>query len=137
MKFLTLGEKKPSEAIKADQPEKIAKYMSDISNLDRESLWVIHLDRRLQILSREMVSLGSLGGSIATAREIFRGAIVKNSAAMILVHNHPSGDPSPSPEDYAVTKTMVAAAKLLGIDFLDHLIIGANKFYSFQKKGEI
>lgn len=124
MKFLTLGEKIPKKDIQVLTSSAIVyDYMKDTGDLDREAVFVVHVDSRLRILKRELVSLGTLGGSLVNPREVFRQAIVNNSAGIIMVHNHPSGDPTPSKQDIEVTGKMKAAGELLGIDFLDHIIV--------------
>jgi DNA repair protein RadC len=81
------------------------------------------------------VYVGSLNASHIRVGEIFRDAVKRNCAAIIVVHNHPSGDPSPSPEDVAVTRQLVAAGKLLDIEVLDHLVIGQQRFVSLRERG--
>ncbi|TLM97475.1 hypothetical protein FDZ73_24970, partial [bacterium] len=83
------------------------------------------------------VSIGSLNASLVHPRELFKNAIKKSAAALILVHNHPSGDPSPSREDIDVTRRLAEAGKLLGIEILDHVIIGDLKYVSLKEKGII
>ena len=79
--------------------------------------------------------MGSLNSSIVHPREIFNVSIKKSAAAIILVHNHPSGDPHPSREDLEVTTRLVDAGKILGISVLDHIIVGEKKYFSFKEKG--
>lgn len=88
------------------------------------------LDTRNRILAVPTIYVGSLNTSVIRVNELFREAIRRNAAAIIVVHNHPSGDPSPSPEDVSVTRTIVAAGKTLDIEVLDHLVIGNQRFVS-------
>ena len=88
-----------------------------------------------KIISLEDISVGSLNSSIVHPREIYNLAVKKSAAAVILVHNHPSGDPTPSREDLEVTKRLVEAGKILGINVLDHIIIGEGRYLSFKEKG--
>jgi DNA repair protein RadC len=81
------------------------------------------------------VYIGSLNASLIRVGEIFKEALKRNSAALIVVHNHPSGDPTPSPEDVLVTREIVSAGKLLDIDVLDHLVIGQGRFVSMRERG--
>jgi DNA repair protein RadC len=81
------------------------------------------------------VYIGSLNASMVRVGELFKEAIRRNSAALIVVHNHPSGDPTPSPEDVLVTREIIAAGKLLDIDVLDHLVIGQGRFVSMRERG--
>ncbi len=105
--------------------------------LDREHFFAVHLNTKNIVISTETVSIGSLNQTIVHPREIFKNAIKRNSAAIILAHNHPSGDPTPSEEDVAVTKRLVEAGSIVGIDILDHIIIAADKYHSFKSEGLI
>jgi DNA repair protein RadC len=87
------------------------------------------------MLNIEKVYVGSLNSSMVRVGELFKPAIQRNAASIIVVHNHPSGDPTPSPEDIALTKSIVQAGKLLDIELLDHLVIGQNKFVSMKERG--
>jgi DNA repair protein RadC len=110
--------------------------MYQMAALDQEYLFVILLDTRNRVLGRPLeVYHGSLNTSLVRVGELFREAIKVNAAALIVAHNHPSGDPSPSPEDVAVTRALVEAGKLLDIDVLDHLIIGGYRFVSLKERG--
>ncbi len=110
--------------------------MYQMAALDQEYLFVILLDTRNRVLGRpQEVYHGSLNTSQVRVGELFREAIKVNAAALIVAHNHPSGDPSPSPEDVAVTRAIVEAGKLLDIDVLDHLVIGRNRFVSLKERG--
>ena len=108
--------------------------------LDRESLRAVLLDTRHRLLRVEEISLGSLNESIAHPREIFRAAVQHAAAAFILVHNHPSGDVSPSEADHRLTRRLAEAARLLQIPMLDHVIIGVPRggqpgYFSFREAG--
>jgi DNA repair protein RadC len=107
-------------------PEKIAEYLQDayLKNPCQESFWVICLDRRTKPISRTMVTLGTLTSTLAHPREIFKIAILASAAAIVVSHNHPSGDPSPSAADTQLTRQLKEAAKIIGIDLLDHVIVG-------------
>lgn len=91
---------------------------------DRETVLAIYLDRKNQPTAIHTVSIGSVCSSIVHPREVFKAALLSNSSSMILVHNHPSGDPTPSAEDIRITKTLIEAGKILDIEFLDHIVIG-------------
>ncbi len=107
----------------------------EMQELNHEQLRVILLDTRNRMITIETVYVGSLNQSLVRVGELFRTAIQKSAASLILVHNHPSGDPTPSPEDVALTRSVVQAGKLLDIDVLDHLVIGYGKFVSMKEKG--
>ncbi len=107
----------------------------DMGVLDREHLRVLLLDTRNRLIRTTEIYQGSLNSSAIRVGEVFRDAVQANAAAVIIAHNHPSGDPSPSPEDVAVTRALVEAGRLLDIEVLDHLIIGKNRFTSMKAKG--
>ena len=108
-----------------------------LGDVDREYFVVILLDRRNRLIGLNTVSIGSLTASICHPREVFKAAILANAAAIICGHNHPSGDPQPSQEDRVLTARLVAAGKLLGIEVLDHIIIGdgTQAYLSFANQG--
>ena len=101
----------------------------------KEKFITLYLDTKNQILKEEVVSIGSLNASIVHPREVFKSALMESSASVIMVHNHPSGDPSPSREDIMVTEKLVEGGKLLGIDILDHIIIGDGRYVSLKDEG--
>ena len=96
---------------------------------------MLYLDTRNRLLDSETVYVGSLNASHIRVSEVFREAVKRNCASIIVVHNHPSGDPTPSPEDVEVTRQLVAAGNLLDIEVLDHLIIGQQRFVSLRERG--
>jgi len=101
----------------------------------REHFLIVTLDARHRIMSEQLVSVGSLTSSIVHPREVFRPAVRQAAGAIVLVHNHPSGDPTPSEEDVAVTRRLVHASELLGIRILDHVIVGDGNYASFKESG--
>jgi len=109
--------------------------MSEMSLLDREELRVILLDTRNRVQGVQTVYKGSLNTTMVRVCELFREAIRANCAGIIVVHAHPSGDPSPSPEDVALTRDLVQAGKLLSVEVLDHLVIGKGNFVSLHERG--
>lgn len=110
--------------------------MYQMMGFEQEYLYVILLDTRNRVIGKPVeVYHGSLNTSLIRIAEIFRPAIKANAAAVIVAHNHPSGQPDQSPEDVAVTRSIVEAGKLLDIDVLDHLIIGGNRFVSLKERG--
>lgn len=119
-----------------NSPEDAASYvLYEMGALENEHLRVMLLDTRNRVIRIAEVYRGSLNASFIRIGEIFRDAIRSNAASIIILHNHPSGDPSPSPEDVAVTKEIIRAGELMDIQVLDHLIIGKNKFISLKSKG--
>ena len=126
----------PDERLQIRSPADVANLlMLEMGLLEQEHLRVILLDTRNRVLAVTTVYKGSLNSSMIRVGELFREAIRRNSAAVIIAHNHPSGDPTPSPEDVAVTKQVVQAGKLLDIDVLDHLVIGQGRFVSLKERG--
>jgi len=109
--------------------------MSDMSLLEQEQLRVMLLDTRNRVLATPTLYVGSLNTTMVRVGDVFREAIRQNSAAVIVAHNHPSGDPSPSPEDVSITREMIKAGRLLDIEVLDHLIIGQQRFVSLKERG--
>lgn len=106
----------------------------EMSALEKEEMRVILLDTRNHVLDIVTVAHGSLNSAQMRVGEIFTPAVRRNAAAMIAVHNHPSGDPKPSPDDVAITRAMIEAGKLLDIEILDHLVIGLGKYVSLKEK---
>lgn len=139
-----LGRRLASERLarrKIDSPELVHELIgAEMRTLHKESLRVILLDTRYHLLRIEEISLGSVNESIAHPRDVFRPALVSSAYAVIVVHNHPSGDPSPSQADHSLTRRLGEAAELLQIKLLDHIIIGAPAegrlpYFSFKEAG--
>jgi len=126
---------------KIDTPELVYELLAaEMRGLHKESLRVLLLDTRYRLLRTEQVSLGSVNESIAHPRDVFRPAVISSAYAVIVVHNHPSGDPSPSQADHALTRRLAEGAELLQIKLLDHIIIGApaegrSAYFSFKEAG--
>jgi DNA repair protein RadC len=126
---------------KLDSPELVYDFLAPaMQQLHTESLRVILLDTRYHLLRLEEVSRGSVNESIAHPRDVFRPAVISSAYAVIVVHNHPSGDPSPSQSDHGLTRRLTEAAELLQIKLLDHIIIGAPAegrlpYFSFKEAG--
>lgn len=123
------------EKIKVSSPGIVANLlMDDMRFLGKEYFKIVLLDTKNQILSIEDISIGTLNASIVHPRDVYNLAIRKNANSIILIHNHPSGDTSPSNEDINVTERLVEIGNLMGIKVLDHLIIGDNKYLSFKEE---
>jgi len=119
------------------EPEDVFGFVKEIAFKDREHFLVILLNTKNEVLGIETVSIGSLNSAIVQPREIFKAAILANSASVILVHNHPSGDLEPSKEDLKSTKKLQEAGNLLNIPVIDHLIINSREYLSFKNKNLI
>ncbi len=115
-------------------PENIYELTRDIRNLNREHFVGFYLNSRNQVLRREIISIGSLNASIVHPREVFVPAIAVSAANLILAHNHPSGDPTPSEEDLAITRRIQEAGRLLGIELLDHVVVARETYASFKER---
>lgn len=112
-------------------------FIPEMSSLKKEHFKGIYLDSRKKVIKEETIFIGSLNESVIHPREIFQIALNENAAALILIHNHPSGDPKPSGQDIEITKELVEAGDILGIPVLDHIIIGDKKYFSMREKGLI
>lgn len=115
----------------------VADYFSSLEEEPREILIAMYLDNKHRALGIEEVSKGTLTASLCEPRAILQGAILANAAALILVHDHPSGNPEPSPEDIAVTKNLKQLTDIVPIRLLDHVIIGRKSYYSLADHGVI
>ena len=121
--------------VRYTDPRMIFDACRDMASLDREHFVVLHLDGKNRIVARETVSIGSLNQAIVHPREVFKAAVHNGSAAIICVHNHPSGDPEPSDEDKAITRRLCEAGDIVGINVLDHVIVGQDAYFSFIGAG--
>ena len=131
-----LATARPEERPKIQSPEDAAaQVLYEMGALEEERLRVLLLNTRNELMRIVEVYRGSLNSSLIRVGELFREAIRENAAAIIVVHNHPSGDPTPSPEDVAVTRAIVEAGKTMDIEVLDHLVIGKNRFVSLKARG--
>jgi DNA repair protein RadC len=126
----------PQDKARVTSPADAANLlMSEMMFLEQEHLRTILLDTRNRVLHTPTVYVGSLNTSVIRIGELFRAAIRENAAAMIVAHNHPSGDPAPSPEDIQVTRQIIEAGKLLNVDVLDHIVIGRQRYVSLKERG--
>lgn len=126
----------PEDRLVVCSPSDVAQLlMAEMGHLDQENFRVLYLDTRNHLLGSETIYVGSLNASHIRVGEVFRDAVKRNCAAVIVAHNHPSGDPSPSPEDVEVTRQLIAAGTLLNIELLDHLVIGQQRFVSLRERG--
>ncbi|MEW5988661.1 MAG: DNA repair protein RadC [Chloroflexota bacterium] len=126
----------PEERPRVTSPAEAANLlMSEMALLEQEHLRLVLLDTRNNVLGTPTLYVGSLNTSVVRIGEIFREAIRVNAAALIVAHNHPSGDPAPSPEDVNVTRQIVKAGRLLDVDVLDHLVIGRQRYVSLKERG--
>lgn len=126
----------PEERYTVRTPHDAAELlMEDMRYLNKEHFVCLFLNTKNHVIGRETISVGSLNATIVHPREVFRSAIQRNSASILCAHNHPSGDPAPSREDIELTKRLAEAGAVVGIEVLDHLIIGDGCFTSLKEKG--
>lgn len=114
-----------------------ALLVPELGGRDRERCVALLLDTRHRLLELRTVSIGSIDHTFMSPREVFRDALLANAAAVVLGHNHPSGDPTPSRDDERVTRRLAKAAEVIGIDLLDHLVVGAGCWTSLARAGAI
>lgn len=124
----------PVEQPAIHSPRDTANLLTDMRFLEQEEVRLLLLDNRHRVIRQDTLYRGSLNQASIRIAEVFRSAIRENSKAIILVHNHPSGNPTPSPDDVQVTRTIVAAGKLLDIELLDHIVIGNPNFVSLKER---
>lgn len=125
-----------TEAVVIRSPQDAAEILTEqLRYLQKEHFICLFLNTKNHVIAQETLSMGSLNASIVHPREVFRAAMKCSSAAIICAHNHPSGDPTPSPEDISLTTRLVQAGEIVGIDVLDHLVIGDGSYVSLKQKG--
>lgn len=120
-----------------NSPRDVFEYLSGSGKLEKEVMHGLYLDVKNKLLKDEIISIGTVSCSIVHTRDVFKPAILDSAIGIILVHNHPSGEPEPSTEDIALTKRLKKVAEVMDIELLDHIIIGNNKYYSMKSKGII
>ena len=116
------------------KPKEVWEELKDIRDNKKEHFVIFYLDSRNQEIKREIISIGSLNANLVHPREVFEPAVRNLAAQIILAHNHPSGDPEPSEDDITITKRLVEAGKIMGIEVIDHIIVVKNGFLSFKER---
>lgn len=118
-------------------PKRVYDYLkSDLEMLTQEKFYALYLDTKGKLIKKEMLFVGSLSSAVVHPREVFKHAVTLSAASIIMVHNHPSGDPTPSQSDRNITRIMVKNGKVMDIEIVDHIIIGKGKYYSFKEHNE-
>jgi len=126
----------PSERVRINDPKRAAEYLLPrFGSGDVERLGIALLDSKLRVLRTSVIVSGMSDTLVVEPREVFREATRGGAAAIVVFHNHPSGDPTPSPDDVNLTRRLAAAGALLGIDVVDHMILGETRYYSFKEAG--
>ena len=124
------------EALCFSEPGSIARYyMEDLRHEKQELMKLLMLNTKARLIGETNISKGTVNASLITPRELFIEALQKNAVYIVIMHNHPSGDPTPSREDMLITKRILDAGALIGIELLDHIIIGNNQYISFREEG--
>ncbi len=125
------------ERIAISHPRMVAALLTrHLKDADRENFAIVLLDTRKKVIGICTASIGDLSSALVHPREVFKAAILANASSIILAHNHPSGDPTPSPEDIAITRRLAECGDLLGIDVVDHIVIGSDgRYVSLKEKG--
>ena len=121
---LELVKESEAEVQPVTSPQELASQLKDLAVSDREQMVCTHLDAKNRPIGRQTVSIGALDYAIATPREVFKAALLSNARSIVLAHNHPSGDVTPSEEDDRLTQMLARAGRLMGIALLDHVILG-------------
>lgn len=135
IKLLYKGRKK--RIGKADSPEVIFKLFQWLAKELQESFVAVYLDNKNNVLGWSKISMGTVSETIVHPRDVFRVAVRENASSVIVVHNHPTGELTPSREDLSTTNRLCEIGKLIGIPILDHVIIGDNKYYSLKEGGHV
>lgn len=120
-----------------NSPQDVYRLVEHLKDSDREQFLTICLDTRNNVLSIETTAIGTLTANLVHPREVFKTAVLQNAAGIIIVHNHPSGDPAPSDDDIKITKTIFEASKIMDIRLLDHLVVGNGVFKSLKEMGKM
>ena len=130
-----ISKRTAKESLVMDSPETVARYfMEDLRHRDKECFMMLSLDSKGALISESLISIGTVNASLASPREVFVEAVNNRAVSIILVHNHPSGNPKPSKNDLVVTRQMKDAGELLGIKLIDHIIIGDNSYVSLSEE---
>lgn len=131
-----LSKASAAHSLRIDQPKTVADYyMEELRHVETEHTLLVMLDNKNRIINDSIISKGTVNSSLLSPREIFLMALQNKAVYILLLHNHPSGDPTPSKQDLTITKRIMEASKLIGIPLIDHIIIGDNKYISFREKG--
>ena len=126
---------RPADRPQINSPQDVFNLLGpEMSALAQEQLRVLLLNTRNQVMAQRIVYQGNVNSSIVRPAEVLRAAVIESAPSIVIAHNHPSGDPTPSPEDVSITRELVQGGKLLGIDLLDHIVIGGSKWVSLKEK---
>lgn len=125
-----------SERVRVQDPDTAAALLMDlVRGFDRERCAALLLDTKHGLLQKVTVSIGSVDHTFMSPREVYRDALLANASAIVVAHNHPSGDPEPSDDDVAVTQRLARAGELVGVSLLDHIVVGSRRWVSLARRG--
>jgi DNA repair protein RadC len=128
----------PAERPRLTSPREIARHLlPQYGASPVEQFGLVTLDTKLHVVRVKIIAIGSLDGAVVHPREVFREAAAASAAAVVLFHNHPSGDPTPSPEDLALTARLAQAGEIMGIPVVDHLILASHRYFSLREAGAL
>ena len=128
----------PSARVQIRNPLEAAAYLLPrYGSRAKEQFGIVLLDSRHRVMRTAVLATGTLNSSVVEPRDVFREAAIGGATAIVVFHNHPSGDPTPSPDDVAVTRRLVAAGSLIGIDVIDHLVLGDSRYFSFKETAHL
>lgn len=134
---LELGKRRARpQGPRLDGPETIFELLAHEVEKKREHFWGFYLSARRRLIHRQVISVGTLTASLVHPREVFAPALERGAAALVVAHNHPSGDPEPSAEDISLTRRLSRAGQVLGVELLDHVIVATDGFCSLRERGE-
>ena len=133
----TVGRAHPRAEPVRSAEEVFRLFRDDTPLLDREYFWALLLDGRNRVIGLDEVAVGSMTSALVHPRELFKAAILANANSLIVVHNHPSGDPEPSSEDVALTRRLMQAGDIIGIKIIDHVVVGDGRFRSLSEEGKM
>jgi DNA repair protein RadC len=137
MKYQIVSERSSKENYRISSPQDAYKVLERYKNKDQEHFFVLTLNGAHEVIKTHIISIGLANRTLVHPREVFRTAIKDNAVAVVLAHNHPSGNTDPSQDDREVTEIMKKAGKIIGIEVLDHMVFGKKGFYSFLEKGDL
>lgn len=132
-----LYKEKVEKEVFINSPEDVLKEVEHIRENKKENFIVLYLDARNRLVYKETVSIGTLNANLIHPREVFEPAVRNLAAQIIVVHNHPSGDPEPSEDDLVITKKITEAGRILGIEIMDHIVVAKTSYFSFKKEGKL
>jgi DNA repair protein RadC len=137
VRVVLVREREDYEPVLCRGPDEVYEFMKDLQHSDRERFYALHMDGRNCVVSCEEVSVGTAGSALVHPREVYKAAILSSAAGIVLVHNHPTGDPAPSASDRTIAKRLGLAGELLDIPLMDSMVIGRDAYRSMREDGSM